>query len=43
VAGVLRWKGLSENVIEDGLELFEDGGRELRVPVGEPSGVKIAG
>jgi hypothetical protein len=43
VAGVLCWKGLSENVRDDGLELGEDGGRELRVPVGEPSGVKIAG
>ena len=30
-------------MIEDGLELMEDGGSELRVPVGEPSGVKIAG
>jgi len=30
-------------VRDDGLELGDDGGRELRVPVGEPSGVKIAG
>lgn len=30
-------------MIEDGLEPMEDGGSELRVPVGEPSGVKIAG
>jgi hypothetical protein len=28
---------------EDGLEAGDDEGRELRVPVGEPSGVKIAG
>ena len=42
VAGVLFVKGLSENVSDDGLDPTE-GGRELRVPSGEPSGVKAAG
>jgi hypothetical protein len=28
--------------MEDGLEVTEEGGRELRVPVGEPSGVNTA-
>jgi len=43
VAGVLFMKGLSENVSDDGLDPTEEGGRELRVPSGEPSGVKAAG
>ena len=28
--------------MEDGLEVTEEGGSELRVPVGEPSGVNTA-
>ena len=36
-------KGLSENASDDGLDPTEDDGKELRVPSGEPSGVKTAG
>ena len=36
-------KGLSENMSDDGLDLIKEGGRELRVPSREPSGVKTAG
>ena len=43
VAGVLLMNGLSENAIDDGLDPPEEGGRESRVPSGEPSGVKTAG
>ena len=43
VAGVLSVKGLSENVSDDGLDPIEDGGKDMRVPFGEPSGVKMAG
>ena len=43
VVGILFVKGLSENVSDDGLDLIEEGGRELRVPSREPSGVKTAG
>ena len=43
VAGVSLRNGLSENVIDDGLDPPEEGGGELRVPSGEPSGVKTAG
>ena len=43
VAGVLFVKGLSENAIDDGLDSEDDDGNELRVPAGEPSGVKVAG
>ena len=43
VAGVSLMNGLSENVSEDGLDPPEEGGKELRVPSGEPSGVKTAG
>jgi hypothetical protein len=43
VAGVLLRDGLSENEMDDGLEGGEEDGRELRVPVGEPSGVNTAG
>ena len=43
VAGVSLINGLSENVIDDGLDPPEEGGRESRVPSGEPSGVKTAG
>jgi hypothetical protein len=42
MAGVLLVKGLSENVSDDRLDP-EDGVKELRVPSGEPSGVKTAG
>jgi hypothetical protein len=43
MAGVLPAKGLSENAIDDGLDSVDEGGKELRVPAGEPSGVKDAG
>jgi hypothetical protein len=43
VAGVSLMNGLSENAIDDGLDPPEEGGRESRVPSGEPSGVKMAG
>ena len=43
VAGVLVRDGLFEKEIDDGLEGGEDDGSELRVPAGEPSGVKTAG
>ena len=43
MAGVLLMNGLSENVSEDGLDPPEEGGKELRVLSGEPSGVKTAG
>ena len=43
MAGVSLINGLSENVIDDGLDPPEEGGRESRVPSGEPSGVKTAG
>jgi hypothetical protein len=43
VAGVSLINRLSENVIEDGLDPPEEGGRESRVPSGEPLGVKMAG
>jgi len=43
VAGVSSVKGLSENVSDDGLDPIEDGGKDTRVPFGEPSGVKMAG
>ena len=43
VAGVLCVNGLSENAIDDGLDSEDEGGSELRVPAGEPSGVKFAG
>ena len=42
VAGVLSEKGVSEKVIDDGLDSVDEGGNELRVPDGEPSGVNIA-
>jgi hypothetical protein len=43
VAGVSLRDGFSENVMSDGLEGSEEDGKELRVPVGEPSGVNTAG
>jgi hypothetical protein len=43
VAGVPLGNGTSENVMEDGLDGAEDDGKELMVPVGEPSGVNTAG
>jgi hypothetical protein len=43
VAGVSLRDGFSENEIDDGLEGGEEDGRELKVPVGEPSGVNTAG
>ena len=43
MAGVSLRNGLSKNVIDDGLDLPEEGGGELRVPSREPSGVKTAG
>jgi len=43
VAGVSLGDGLSENEMDDGLEGTEEDGRELRVPVGEPSGVNTVG
>ena len=42
VAGVSSRKGLSENVIDNGLYPVDEGGSELRVPDGEPSRVNIA-
>jgi len=30
-------------VIDEGVDGSEDEGREVRVPAGEPSGVKVAG
>ena len=41
VAGVPSEKCLSEKVIDDGLDSVDEGGNELRVPDGEPSGVSI--
>ena len=41
VAGVLSEKGVSEKVIDDGLDSVDEGGNELRVPDGEPLGVNI--
>jgi hypothetical protein len=43
VAGVASESGRSEKVIEDGLDGTEEDGKELMVPVGEPSGVNTAG
>jgi hypothetical protein len=43
VAGVSLRDGFSENEMEDGLEGGEEDGRQLRVLVGEPSGVNTAG
>ena len=43
VVGVSDGSGLSEKVSEDGLEPPEDGGNELRVPVGEPSDDQVTG
>jgi len=43
VAGVSGRYGWSENVIDEGVDGAEDEGSELRVPAGEPSGVKVAG
>ena len=43
MAGVPFEDGFSEKVMEDGLEGTDDDGRELEVPVGEPSGVNTAG
>ena len=43
VAGVSLRDGHSENERDDGLEGGEEDGKELRVPVGEPSGVNTAG
>jgi hypothetical protein len=43
VAGVSLRDGGSENVRDDVLEGVEQDGKELRVPVGEPSGVNMAG
>ena len=42
VAGVSSRKGLSENVIDNGLDPVDEGGNELRIPDGEPSGVNTA-
>ena len=42
MAGVLSGRGLSEKVRDDGLDLTDEGGKELRVPGGEPAGVKTA-
>lgn len=42
VAGVSSGRGLSENVTDDGLDPIDEGGKELRVPGGEPSGVNTA-
>jgi hypothetical protein len=42
VAGV-SLNGLSEKVSEDTLDPLDDDGNELRVPSGEPSGVRTAG
>ena len=41
MAGVSSGKGLSENVIDNGLDPVDEGGSELRVPDGEPSVVNI--
>jgi hypothetical protein len=43
VAGVPCAEGLRENVDDKGLDGAEEEGSELRVPVGDPSGVKMAG
>jgi hypothetical protein len=46
VAGVSVWYGRSEKVMEDGVDTgdgFDEAGSELRVPAGDPSGVKTAG
>jgi len=43
VAGVSLRDGFSKNVMSDGLEGIEEDGKELRVLVGEPSGVNMAG
>jgi hypothetical protein len=43
VARVPLGNGMSENMTEDGLDGAEDDGKELMVPVGEPSGVNTAG
>jgi hypothetical protein len=43
VGGVLLGNGLSENVSDEGLDAGVDDGREWRVLLGEPSGVKKAG
>jgi hypothetical protein len=43
VLGVFSTDGFLENVIDEGLEGTDDEGSELRVPAGEPSGVKVAG
>jgi hypothetical protein len=32
-----------ENVIDEGVDDSEDEGSEVRVPVGKPSGMKVAG
>ena len=43
VAGVPSGEGFSEKVIEDWLEGGDEDAKELRVPIGEPSGVNTAG
>ena len=43
VAGVPLGDGLSDQVRDDRLEGGKEDGSELKVPVGEPSGVKTAG
>jgi hypothetical protein len=40
VAGVSEY-GRSENVIDDGVDVVDEG-NEVRVPIGDPSGVKTA-
>jgi len=42
MAGVLSGRGLSEKVRDDGLDPTDEGGKELKVPGGEPLGVKTA-
>ena len=43
MAGMSLTNRLSDDESDDGLDSLEDGGRELRVPSGEPSEVKMAG
>ena len=46
MAGISVGYGRSENVMDDGVDTddgFDEAGSELRVPAGDPSGVKTAG
>ena len=42
MAGVPVEYGRSKNVIDDGVDIVNEGS-EVRVPIGDPSGVKAAG